>query len=176
MELWDIQKRQTISKINKARDSLYKIYSSSFSLSGDLIARFEDLTKEKKYPWYIWDMTFEKDEKRTIKVKYRLPSGLAYRNKHRYFKYILHSGAGWYQDIGKAEIILHLNDISLNNIENVSPKGHAIDKSMKTINWIFKNLEPTEEDDIYFQYATPRDKRIYKKVTQKRKRQMRRLK
>ena len=176
MELWDIQKRQTISKINKARDSLYKIYSSSFSLSGDLIARFEDLTKNKKYPWYIWDMTFDKDEKRTIKVKYRLPSGLAHKNKHRYYKYILHSGAGRFQDIGKAEIILHLNDISLNDIENISPKGHSIDKSKKTINWTFKNLEPTEKDDIYFQYATPRGKRSYKKVTQKRKRQMRRLK
>jgi hypothetical protein len=169
-------KETDYEEVNKARDSLYNIYSSSFIISGDLIAQFEKLTKEKKYPWYVWNITFEKNEKRTIKVRYRLPSGIAYRNKYRYFKYILHSGAGWYEDIGNAEITLHLNDFSLNDREKISPKGYTIDKSKNTIEWNFKNLNPTEKDDIYFQYATSKDKRIFKKATRKRKRQMQRLK
>lgn len=163
-------------EVNKTRDSLYDFYSSSFSISLDLFTKFEELTKEKKYPWYVWNMTFEKNEKRTIKVKYRLPSGIAYRNKYRYFKYILHSGAGWFENIGKVEITLHLNDLDLNDRQEISPKGYTIDKSKKTIKWTFKNLEPTEKDDIYFQYATSKDKRIYEKATRKRKRQMQRLK
>lgn len=160
-------KEADYKKINKTRDSLYDIYSSSFSLSGDLISKFDELTREKKYPWYVWNMTFEKDEKRTIKVKYRLPSGIAYRNKYRYFKYILHSGAGWYKDIGKAEIILHLNDFSIDDREEITPKGFTIENSTKSIKWTFENLEPTEKDDIYFQYTIPIEKRKYERWNRK---------
>lgn len=120
-------------------------------------------------------MTFKKNEKRKIKVKYQLPSGIAYRNQYRYFKYILHSGAGWYKDIGKATITLHLNDFSLSDGEEISPEGYTIDKANNTIEWNLLNIEPTEKDDIYFQYATSEDKKIYNKATRKRRRQLKRL-
>ena len=160
-------KETDYEQVNKTRDSLYDIYSSNFSISGDLISKFEELTKEKKYPWYVWNMTFEKNEKRTIKVRYRLPSGIAYGNEYRYFKYILHSGAGWYKDIEKVEITLHLNDFSLDDKEVITPKGFTIENSAKSIKWKFENLEPTDKDDIYFQYAILGEKRKYEKWKRK---------
>ncbi len=166
----DLKKRE----MQKAIDSIHNFYWDN-GLTTDLISKFHDLTKNGKFPWYVWDVNFKENETKTIIVKYELPSGLFGKNKFRYFKYILNTGAGWYKDIGKVEIILHLIDFSLNDVEDISPKGYTINKSKKTINWTFKNLEPTEKDDIYVQYATPKDKRIYNKVTQKRKRQLRRV-
>ena len=96
-----------------------------------------------------------------------MPSGLAYRGKFRYFKYILNTGSGWFKDIGKAEIILNLHNIDFDNIEKISPKDYSIDKKNKTVKWTFTNLEPTELDDIYLQYFKSKERKNYMKRLKK---------
>jgi len=151
------------SAMIKPIDSINEVYWNKKGLSGDLIVEFYDLTGEGKYPWYVWKVDFKENEKKTIKVKYKLPSGLAYRNKNRYFKYILKTGAGWYKDIGKADIFIHLKDIELQDIERIEPNGYVKDKQNKIIKWNFENIEPTEKDNIYFQYTVPKESRKYKR-------------
>lgn len=148
--------------MEKSVDSISKVFlTEDFGISGEILAEYAEKLTDGNNPWYIWDVTFDKGEKKTIKVTYELPSGVAYRAQYRYFKYILHTGAGWYKDIEKAEITLHLNDFQLKHTEEITPLGYTIDKSAKTIQWVFENLEPTKEDNIYFQYAIPREKRKY---------------
>lgn len=154
--------RTILKNVEKSVDSISKVFlTEDFGISGEILAEYAEKLTDGNNPWYIWDVTFDKGEKKTIKVTYELPSGLAYRAQYRYFKYILHTGAGWYKDIEKAEITLHLNDFPLKHTEEITPLGYTIDKSAKTIQWVFENLEPTKEDNIYFQYAIPREKRKY---------------
>lgn len=150
-------------------DSLYKEFmkeldnnkskeNTTFTTIRSVIDR---KVREGKYPWYVWDVKFKEKERKIIKVSYRLPSGLAYRGKYRYFKYILNTGAGWFNDIGKADIILKIHKIDFDNIEEISPKGYSIDKKNKIVKWNFTNIEPTELDDIYLQYFKPKEKEDY---------------
>ena len=141
--------------------SLYDWRSKQPIMSGDLMSVFDKKIREGKYPWYVWNVKFKENEHKTIKVSYKLPSGLAYGGKFRYFKYILNTGSGWYKDIGKAEIILQLNNIDLDKLEKISPKDYSIDKRNKIIKWEFTNLEPTELDDIYLQYYKSKERKKY---------------
>jgi len=147
--------------------SLYNWRSTQPIMSGDLMSVFDKKIREGKYPWYVWNVKFKKKEHKTIKVSYKLPSGLAYGGKFRYFKYILNTGSGWYKDIGKAEIILKLNDIDLDKLEKISPKDYSIDKRNKIVKWEFTNLEPTELDDIYLQYYKSKERKRYKNLYKK---------
>ena len=147
--------------------SLYNWRSKQPIMSGKLMSVFNQKIREGKYPWYIWNVKFKEKEHKTIKVSYKLPSGLAYAGKFRYFKYILNTGSGWYKDIGKAEIILQLNNIDLDKIEKISPKDYSIDKKNKIVKWNFTNLEPTELDDIYLQYYKSKERKKYTKRYEK---------
>lgn len=153
--------------ISKQIDSINRLYWNKTGLSGDLIGEFYNLAGEGKYPWYVWNVEFQESEKKTIKVKYKLPSGVAYRTKYRYFKYILNTGAGWYRDIGKADIFIHLNDIDLKYIEKIEPNGYSIDKQNKIVKWNLENIEPTEKDNIYLQYSLPKETRKHKRWKKK---------
>lgn len=143
--------------------ALYEWRSKQPTMSGDLMAVFDKKIREGNYPWYVWNVKFKEKEHKTIKVSYQLPSGLAYGGKFRYFKYILNTGSAWYKDIGDAKIILKLNDINLSKIEKISPVGYTIDKAKKTILWDLKNIEPTENDDIYLQYFVSNEREAYNK-------------
>lgn len=142
---------------------LYDWRSTQPTMSGDLMSVFDKKIREGKYPWYVWNVKFKENEHKTIKVSYKLPSGLAYGGKFRYFKYILNTGSGWYKDIGKAEIILKFNNIDLDNVEKITPKNHSIDKKNKIVKWNFTNLEPTELDDIYLQYYNSKERKEFTK-------------
>lgn len=149
--------------------SLYDWRSKQPTMSGDLMSVFDKKIREGKYPWYVWNVRFKENEHKTIKVSYRLPSGMSYAANYRYFKYLLNTGAGWYKDIGKAEIILKLNNIDLNKVEKIAPPNYTIDKKNKTIKWNFINLEPTKNDDIYLQYYLSNERKKYTKKYVKRK-------
>jgi len=137
---------------------LYQWRSKQPTMSGDLMTVFNEKIGDGKYPWYVWNVKFKENEHKTIKVSYKLPSGLAYGGKFRYFKYILNTGSGWYKDIGKAEIILKLNNIDLDKVEKITPENYSIDKKNKIVKWNFTNLEPTELDDIYLQYYKSKER------------------
>ena len=146
-------------KMQTVIDSIHRYYWPKTSLSMDLVAEFNALTNNGKFPWYVWDVKFAENETKTIKVSYELPSGLFGNGEYRYFKYILKTGAGWYKDIGKADIVLNLNGIPFKNIEDLQPNNYLLDKKNNQVKWSFKNIEPTEKDDIYLQYTIPKEKR-----------------
>lgn len=138
-------------EMEKTIDSINSFYWDKTSISVDLITKFHNLTENGKFPWYVWKVSFNKNERKIIKVSYELPSGLAYKNEFRYFKYILNTGSGWYQDIGKADIILNLKGINFNEIEELKPNNYRMNKKKNSILWHFENIEPTEKDNIYLQ-------------------------
>lgn len=153
-----------------AIDKQYKENADSLNwlekpqLSYELRNRFEEKMKAGNYPWYVWNVSFKKDERRYIKVTYSLPSGLGYGGKYRYFKYLLSTGAGWYEDIEKADIIVKVqDDIRLKNIETITPAGYTINKAERTIAWRFTSLEPTVDHDIYIQYYNRKERNSRKK-------------
>jgi hypothetical protein len=142
-----------------ALDDLSKWRDSKPQLDSELWNKFDSQIKIGNFPWYVWNVHFDKDEKKTIKVVYSLPSGEGYGANYRYFKYILETGSGWYGSIEKADIELKLHDIRVKTIEEISPKGYLIDTEEKTIKWNFVNLEPTKNEDIYVRYYNPKERR-----------------
>ncbi len=144
-------------KTTLAIDSLRKTTDiNSFFLDSELWKSFDNEMQKGNFPWYVWKVHFDRNEKKYIKVVYSLPAGFADGKTDRYFNYILRTGAGWYQDIDKADVILNLHGIRTHNLKQVIPAGSVIDNSLKTIKWNFRNLEPTEKDDIYVRYTNPR--------------------
>lgn len=142
-----------------AFNDLSRWRDSKPQIDSELWNKFDSQMKIGNFPWYIWNVHFEKNEKKTIKVVYSLPSGEGYGANYRYFKYILETGSGWYGSIEKADIELKLHDIKVKNIEDISPKGYLIDTAEKTIKWNLVNLEPTKNDDIYVRYYNPVERR-----------------
>ena len=149
------------SEVHNKIMALYQWRSKQPTMSEDLMTVFSQKTGDGKYPWYVRNVKFKENEHKIIKVSYKLPSGLAYGGKFRYFKYLLNTGSGWYKDIGKAEIILKLNNIDLDKIEKITPGNYSIDKKNKIVKWNFTNLEPTELDDIYLQYYKSKERNGY---------------
>ena len=163
------QSRESLDKTKIAFDSLFKWRNSKPYLGSELWKEFDTQMKKGNYPWYVWRVHFEEGEKKIIKVTYNLPSGLGYGANYRYFKYLLNTGAGWYDNIEKADIILNLHDINMKNIEEIKPNNYLLDIQKKTITWGFRNLEPTEDDDIYVRYFDTVERQKYEKYKEKRR-------
>jgi len=150
-------------KMDEAITDLYKWRSEQPTMSGKLRSAFDEQIGQGKYPWYVWKVKFNENEHKTIRVSYKLPSGMSYGGEFRYFKYILNTGAGWYKDIGQAEIIMKLNEINLSNVEKIAPDGYTIDKIKNIIRWDLHNIEPTINDNIYLQYFVQKERKAYNK-------------
>ena len=125
-----------------------------FSFSGLVNQQSED------QPWYLWDSAFGKGELKTIVVRYTLPNG-AMKNGIRYFTYLLNTGSGWKGNIGKAEVVINLIDITPNLILKALPKNHLIKGNQ--LSWTFTNFEPTTKDDIIVYYE--HSKGYYKQIS-----------
>ncbi|ESU18634.1 hypothetical protein FCR2A7T_27400 [Flavobacterium cauense R2A-7] len=156
-------KKTNATKMQEAISELYKWRNKQPYVSGDLVLAFDEQIGQGKYPWYVWNLKFKENEHKTITVSYKLPAGLSYGAEYRYFKYILNTGAGWYGDIGQADIILKLDKIDLGKVEKISPSGYSIDKKKNIIKWNFKNIEPTLNDDIYLQYFVRKEREAFNK-------------
>ena len=82
----------TYERVDSLWAGIYETHGERSLINMNVISEFDQLTEEENYPWYVWDVTFKENEKKTITVAYELPSGLGYRSSYRYFKYILHTG------------------------------------------------------------------------------------
>lgn len=105
--------------------------------------------KSEDQPWFIWNSSFDKDELKTIVVRYSLPYG-AMKNGSRYFTYLLNTGSGWKGNIGKADIVVNLKDIQPDLILKAVPENYKITGNQ--LSWSFSNFEPTTTDDIKIYY------------------------
>ncbi|NMC58291.1 MAG: hypothetical protein GYA51_02685 [Candidatus Methanofastidiosa archaeon] len=166
------QSTESYQIVRAAMDDLYKWRQTKPHLGSDLWREFDTQMKKGNFPWYVWNVHFDKNEKKTIKIVYSLPSGQGYGANYRYFKYILETGSGWYGLIEQADIELKLHDIEMETLEEISPKGHQIDIVEKLIKWNFTSIEPTKDDDIYVRYYNPSERRSWEKYQKNRKRAM----
>jgi hypothetical protein len=113
--------------------------------------------------WARFPMTFPAGQDVVVRVNYTLyPSG---RRPFGGFEYILQTGAGWKDTIGKAVINVYLPDTV--TAENVSlsgksveglpiapqPEGYTIENNV--IHWELTDLEPKEKDNIYVDVLEP---------------------
>ena len=167
------QSTESYQIVRAAMTDLYKWRETKPNLGSDLWNEFDTQMKKGNFPWYVWNVHFDKNENKTIKIIYSLPSGQGYGADYRYFKYILETGSGWYGPIEKANIKLKLHDIELETLEEISPRGYQIDTANKTIEWHLSNIEPTKEDDIYVRYYNPVERKSWEKYQKKRKRAIR---
>ena len=126
--------------------------------------------KKGDFPWYVWNVHFEKNEQKTIKVEYSLPAGKGYGSDYRYFKYLLETGAGWYGLIEQAEIELKLHEIKQKTLEEILPRGYQMDPIGNIVKWNLTNLEPTNDDNIYLRYYNPSERREWENYQRKQKR------
>jgi len=162
------QSREALNNTDKALKSLFEWRETKPYIGSELWKEFDTQMKKGNYPWYVWKVHFEKGERKIVKVTYNLPSGKGYGANYRYFKYLLNTGAGWYSDIEKADVILKLHDIKMKNIEEITPNDYILDVKEKTITWNFRNLEPTKDDDIYVRYFDSSERKKFNKYQAKR--------
>jgi hypothetical protein len=141
-------------------------------LDSKLIFEFDSLVTGGNYAWYIWKVKFDKDESKTIKVNYMVPSGIGYGGECRFMKYLLSTGSGWKSKINKAQINIKLNNVETNTLETISPSNYKLDKKAKTISWIFLDIEPSTDNDIYVKYYNPIERRKWENLNKKRIRQL----
>lgn len=127
----------------------------------ELKRKLDFLIDYEKTPWYLWNINLDSAETKVIKVRYNVPCGLGYWSRYRYFKYILSTGAGWYDKIENAKINVTLMDFASSNVDSISPSQYIFDKKHKTITWDLYNIEPTIKDNIYIEYSFEKEKLRY---------------
>jgi hypothetical protein len=100
--------------------------------------------------WYVWDAKYAAKAKVTHVVTYTVD--IWHWSDNRYTGYILHSGAGWKNAIGKAVVTLSAGEgMTLDHLRDIGPKRNLAFKD-NTYTWTFENLEPTAADNITISY------------------------
>ena len=133
-------------------DSLYKWWSKKRKQGEEFYRIIRNHVIQDNFPWYVWDVTFDKGETKIIKVIYKLPAGKEYGLGKRFFNYILRTGRGWYDVIESADILLQFHNVVMDSISDISPDGFSINKDSSTIKWRIVDFEPNINDDIFLRY------------------------
>lgn len=118
---------------------------------------------EQQSTWARFAMRFPAGQDVTVRVNYTLyPSG---RRPFGGFEYILQTGAGWKDTIGRVVINVYLPDtvtpenvsLSGKSIEGLpiapQPEGYSIENNV--IHWELTDLEPGEQDNVYVDVLEP---------------------
>lgn len=102
--------------------------------------------------WYVWDAKYAAKAKVTHVVTYTVD--IWHWSDNRSTGYILQSGAGWKNAIGKAVITLAAGEgLTLEHLRDIGPKRNLTLKD-GVYTWTFENLEPTAADNIVIRYNT----------------------
>ncbi|MBE7491230.1 MAG: hypothetical protein HS108_05670 [Planctomycetes bacterium] len=100
--------------------------------------------------WYVWQASYAAKAKVTHIVRYQLE--IFHFSQYRDTGYVLNTGAGWKNKIGKATVTLSFTDsLTADHVREVSPgKGLTFKDGVYT--WVFTDLEPTAADNISISY------------------------
>ncbi|MBX3473310.1 MAG: hypothetical protein KF754_02935 [Planctomycetes bacterium] len=100
--------------------------------------------------WYVWEASYGAKAKVTHVVRYQLE--IFHFSEYRDTGYVLNTGAGWKNKIGKAVVTLSFaGDLSAEHVRDVGPaKGLEFKDGVYT--WTFIDLEPTTADNINISY------------------------
>lgn len=118
-------------------------------------------------PWAEFDVAFPPGEDVNIRVSYQL-DGTGYY-PFTSFNYILSSGAGWNDTIGKADVIVRLPyEASTENVLLSGDTGYwftsqGAELAGSEVRWHFEDLEPTSENNLRVELVAPS---LWQKVTQ----------
>jgi hypothetical protein len=108
-------------------------------------------------PWAAFNVTFPPGETVLLEGEYTI-NAMGYLPIEGYY-YLLETGAGWYGQIGKGDIILRMPyPVTAQNVFLDDPEKVFSDKTYFSGNdYIihFENLEPTHNNNIYFRIVSP---------------------
>jgi hypothetical protein len=110
-------------------------------------------------PWAEFDVTFPPNQDVNIQVTYLLEG----TGEHPFisFNYVLHTGAGWKDSIGTADLIVRLPyEVNNQNIIFDEHTGWSTTTAGgvvqgQEIRWRFENLEPDQSNDFEISLLTP---------------------
>ena len=108
--------------------------------------------------WAAFDVSFAPKKDVVIQVSYVL-SATGYQPEASFY-YILETGAGWRDKIGQADIVVRLPYTA--TAENFFPESNRTGTKAPALKfvgnearWQFKNMEPTEKDNLLFTVLAP---------------------
>jgi hypothetical protein len=97
--------------------------------------------------WAAFDVTFPVKQDVQLEVKYEMLNEYGeYGEGFTGIAYILETGAGWYGNIGSAEITLHLPYPATEEAVSGNPPGYTF--SGNEMRWKLENFEPTRKDNL----------------------------
>lgn len=110
-------------------------------------------------PWAEFDVTFPPNQDVNIQVTYLLEGTGEYPFVS--FQYVFHTGAGWKDSIGSADLIVRLPyEVTLHNVLfdehtgwSTTTAGGAVHG--QELRWHFENLEPDQNDDFEISLVMP---------------------
>lgn len=104
-------------------------------------------------PWAIWDMVFPPGDT-ALRVTYDVIVRATYGGVAQ-VNYVLHTGAGWAESIGQADIIVRFPYLAEPTF--IDPQGTLAGYVTEgfDVRWHFENLEPTVADDITLKVVHP---------------------
>lgn len=99
--------------------------------------------------WYTFNVSFAAGQTRTVRNTYH--GRLTFISDGELgFSYVLHTGATWLGSIGRADVTVRwLSDKDVRpGSTSANPPGYQIGNH--EAHWHFTNLEPTDQNDVYF--------------------------
>ncbi len=108
-------------------------------------------TEKYDGPWATFPVVFPAGS--TVQVEINYSDYGATENNNASFTYLMQTGAGWYDTIGSADLIVRL-PYPANSMNFLwGPEGYTIDG--QDVRWHYDNLEPTSDNDLYFRIIVP---------------------
>lgn len=110
-------------------------------------------------PWAVFDVAFPMDRDVTVEVSYTAEAYGYY--PQAILEYVLETGAGWYDTIGSADIIVRLPyeatpaNILVEETNSISPSTPDGVLVGNEIRWHFEDLEPASADNIQAVLVAP---------------------
>ncbi|MBO4500511.1 MAG: hypothetical protein J5732_09730 [Bacteroidaceae bacterium] len=126
-----------------------------------------DLREKDGRTWFVWDETFRSGETSVITVSYTVPHTFDRAEVSRQYKYILETGAGWYGNIGQADINVTLaDDVPIDHVELISPAGYRMEG--RKLTWQLRDFEPDSSSNIVVRFYDTDERMRYEKMAENR--------
>ncbi len=103
--------------------------------------------------WYISELTFEPNEKKSIQNTYWIIPSM-YKAGSRWINYTLETGASWKNSIGTVDIYVTMHDgLSIYDVSEINLEGYKFNREENRIEWNLEDLEPGEDENLSVSYT-----------------------
>lgn len=104
--------------------------------------------------WATWPAVFPVGQTVSLGVTYRLQPGSPFNGQYVDYDYVLATGAGWYGKIGNGTVIIRL-PYKIDQYNLLYNKKFEASEDASALVWKFKDLEPTDQDDVHVVLLDP---------------------